>query len=146
MMDLIKDETDKSVNVKPSTMHLFDLFHFPFKQGESPEILYNQLRSLVSASLKKKGDIIAWQNNVILTEDERLSPTCEELILAIALGIIDARLPGHVCDRYHSEDGQAGSLMDNKTEIFDKVPTFLVEIETILLSAFKSEPPARYVI
>jgi hypothetical protein len=106
-------------------MHLFHLFGLQFKPGESVAIFYDHFRNQVIANLKKKGDIIMWQNNAVLTVDEELSPTFEELILGIVLGLFDIRLPGHVCDSYHDEDGKGKNLMDYKTDILAKVPFFL---------------------
>jgi hypothetical protein len=66
-------------------------------------------------------------NNSVLLIDEQLSPTFEELILAVVLGLIDNRLPGHVKSHYQPLLGKSKSLMDYKTDILAKVPTFLKE-------------------
>ena len=128
-------------------MHLFHLFGLQFKPGESVAIFYDHFRNQVIANLKKKGDIIMWQNTAVLTVDEELSPTFEELILGIVLGLVDIRLPGHVCDSYHEADGKAKNLMDYKKEILGKVPFFLSEIGPNLSAMSKSEEDlfSRYV-
>jgi hypothetical protein len=72
----------------------------------------NTGRNLVVASLRKKGDTIRWQNDRILAHDEELSPTFEEMILANVLGLIDARLPGYVRQKYQDLLGRAKGLMD----------------------------------
>jgi hypothetical protein len=147
MVAVIKIEAEKNINIQPDKMHLFHLLNLQFNPGESIGSFYDQFRNLVVASLKKKGDIIMWQNNAILTEDEELSPTFEELILGIVLGLIDIRLPGHVCDSYHEADGKAKNLMDYKKEILGKVPFFLSEIGPNLSAMSKSEEDlfSRYV-
>ena len=129
-------------------MHLFHLFGLQFKPGESVAIFYDHFRNQVIANLKKKGDIIMWQNTAVLTVDEELSPTFEELILGIVLGLVDIRLPGHVCDSYHDEDGKGKNLMDYKTDILAKVPFFLSVIELDLPAKSESEvdPLERYVL
>jgi hypothetical protein len=71
-----------------------------------------------------------WQNNKVLTEDEQLSPTFEEMILVSVLGLIDARLPEHVLDHYDNSMGGTQSMMDYKTDILVKLPAFLMEIES----------------
>jgi hypothetical protein len=146
MVDDIKVEADKNINIHSNKMHLFHLFGLQFKPGESTLRFYDQFRNLVIASLKKKGDAIIWQNNAILTEDEKLSPTFEELVLGIVLGLIDIRLPGHVCDSYHDEDGKGKNLMDYKADILEKVPFFLSEIglNPSVVSKFEEDPLARY--
>ena len=90
------------------------------------------------ACLKKKGDVILWQNNMVLTDDEQLSPTFEELILANVLGLIDVRLLGHVKDKYYNRLGDARSLMDYQADILGNVPNFLTELENNLLFASKT--------
>jgi hypothetical protein len=70
-----------------------------------------------------------WQDNTIMTEDEQLSPTFEEMILATVLGLVDGRLPRHVRDRYLHLIGRKRSLMDYLAEILDRVPLFLAELE-----------------
>jgi hypothetical protein len=146
MVDDIKVEADKNIKVHSNKMHLFHLFGLQFKPGESTLRFYDQFRNLVIASLKKKGDTIMWQNNAILTEDEKLSPTFEELMLGIVLGLIDIRLPMHVCDSYHDADGKGKNLMDYKADILEKVPFFLSEIglNPSVVSKFEEDPLARY--
>ncbi len=82
------------------------------------------------ASLKKKGDVLVWQNNTVLAEDEQISPTFEELILTVVLIIIDSRLPGHIKHEYFDLIGKNGSIMDYKKEILTKVPAFLRALES----------------
>jgi hypothetical protein len=112
---------------KPQFRHLLALKYHQIAGGEK---FYNQYRNLVIANLKKKGDTIMWQNNKVLTEDEQLSPTFEEMILVSVLGLIDARLPEHVLDHYEHSMGGAQSMMDYKTDILAKLPIFLTEIES----------------
>ncbi len=91
-MDIIKIKADDDSDILP----FIDLFGLHYEQRASAAEFYNQFRYLVSASLKKKGDIITWMNNSVMLIDEQLSPTFEELILAVVLGLIDNRLPGRV--------------------------------------------------
>jgi hypothetical protein len=73
-----------------------------------------------------------------MTEDEQLSPTFEEMILATVLGLVDARLPRHVRDRYLHLIGRKRSLMDYLAEILDRVPLFLAELENGFIAAVSS--------
>jgi hypothetical protein len=95
----------------------------------SAESFYNEYRSLVLACLRKKGDTIAWQDHVVLTEDEQLSPTFEDMILANVLRLIDTRLPGLVRELYNNKHaiGKKRSLMDLKKDILGDVPGLFVE-------------------
>ncbi len=69
--------------------------------GSSVPDFYSQYRNLIVAAFRKKGDIVIWQNNIILilAEDEQLSPTFEEIILINVLDLVDKRLLD--CVRYH---------------------------------------------
>jgi hypothetical protein len=77
-------------------MLLKDLLDLQYHQECSAVNFYRGYRNRVIASLKKKGNIIKWQINNVLDEDEQLSPTFEELILINFLTLIDNQLPGHV--------------------------------------------------
>lgn len=117
-----KLKLDTDCDIQQKKVHFFELFDHQ-QQNTTPIGFYNHFWNLVIASLQKKGDIIMWQKSTMLTEDEQLSPTFEELILAIVLGLIDSRLPGHVKDHYHHLLGTTKSFMDYRTDILDKVPS-----------------------
>jgi hypothetical protein len=100
---------------------------------------YEQYRNLVIGSLKKKGYTVTWQNNMILAEDEKLSPTFEELILDNVLGLIDTRLPRHVRSHYIGLMEVSNSLMDYKNDILNNVSSFLEEMKTVFPAIVISE-------
>ena len=118
---------------------LLNLLDLRYQPDASIKGFYNQYRNVVMACLKKKGDVILWQNNTVLEEDEKLSPTFEELILANVLGLIDIRLLGHVRDKYYQRIGDARSLMDYQEDILNNVIKFLRELDNNLLSVSKTE-------
>ena len=142
----IKIKLDEDYYTDEKEIHLLDLFDLQYQERASVTGFYDQYRSVVIASLKKKGDIIIWQDSMILDEDEELSPTFEDFILATVLFLMDARLPGHVKEEYQIT-GKAKSLMDYRTDILDNVPTFLMRIKNPLPDVPKSDldPNARYV-
>jgi hypothetical protein len=86
-------QEEEGSHAKPDFLHLLSV---EYKEGASATDFYNHYRRTVMTSLKKKGDVIMWQNGAIMAEDEQLSPTFEELILTMVLTLIDARLPGRV--------------------------------------------------
>ena len=138
-MNNIKIKVDADYNLRHKEIHFFNLFDIQYQQDTSIIDFYNQYRNLVISKLKKKGDTIMWNNNTVMAEDEQLSPTFEELILANVLGLINTRLPGHVRDNYYSLIGKTKSLMDYRTDILDKVPTFLKAIDGNMLAVSKSD-------
>ena len=100
-----------------------------YEPGEPAAGFYNRYRNLILANLGKTGDAIRWQNVEALEEDEKLSPTFEDMILLNVLGLIDPRMPAHIKEHYHHLIGKSKRLMDFKADILVKIPTFLVEIE-----------------
>jgi hypothetical protein len=115
--------------IQQKKTHFRQMLGLKYEQEASAEGFYNLYRNLVIASLKKKGDIIMWQNNKVLTEDEQLSPTFEEMILTAVLRLIDTCLPEHIMDHYDDTLGSTKSMMDYKSDILARVPVFLKEIE-----------------
>jgi len=111
-------------------IYFFDLWGVKYNQETTVSDFYSHYRNTIIASLKKKGDIILWQNNKVIAEDEQLSPTFEELILSVVLLLIDTRLPGHIKDKYIHLIGKSGSIMDFKTEILAEVTAFLTALES----------------
>jgi hypothetical protein len=133
-------QTEKEdLDILNKKMHILDLLGVQYKKDNSILDFYDNYRKIIIRSLKKKGDIIMWQNNKIMTEDEELSPTFEELIFTIVLTLIDTRLPGHVKDEYFHLIRINRSIMDFKTEILDEVPAFLTAIESNHLPQVKTD-------
>jgi hypothetical protein len=110
----------------PNILHLFSL---SYQKGENITSFYNKYRKQVMANMKKQGDVIAWKNNAVLSEDEELSPSLEDLILSNVLRRIDVRLPGLVRTQFGHLVRMSRSLMEHKEEILASVPTFLDQIE-----------------
>jgi hypothetical protein len=135
----IKIKDDEDYDIHNREILFFNLFSLQYNKEISAEGFYEQYRNVIVANLKKKGDIIVWQNDTILVEDEQLSPTFEELILANVLGLINAGLPAFVLKNYYRLIGKTKSLMDYKADILDKVPTFLNEINGNLPAVLKSD-------
>ena len=76
-----------------------------------------------------------------MTTDERLSPTLEDMILLIVLGLLDARLPKYVKSHYALKM-ENSRLMDFKADIFANIIKFVDQIDTLeQFSAFKVETP-----
>jgi hypothetical protein len=101
-MDPLKVELGEYHNgiQEKKSIHFLDLLDITYDADATATGFYYHYRSSVLTSLKKKGDIIAWQNNLVLPVDEELSPTFEEMILANVLGLINPLLPALVRDHY----------------------------------------------
>jgi hypothetical protein len=132
----IKMDEDPSLLQKE--LHFLDFFGLR-NQGHSDAVgFYNKFRSVIIASLKKKGDVITWQSNRVLDEDEELSPTFEELILAVVLELIDDSLPVRVRKEYLPGKTDK-SLMYYKSDILAKIPTSLIGIDANLPAGSKND-------
>jgi hypothetical protein len=84
--------------------------------GSSVPDFYSQYRNPIVAAFRKKGDIVIRKNNIILAEDEQLSPTFEEIILINVLDLMDKRLLD--CVRYLYQNLSGKLNMDLKNDIF----------------------------
>jgi hypothetical protein len=118
-------EQNEDYNIQDKKMHLTDLLDLQYHPEFSAVDFYAEFRNCVIASLKKKGDVIKWQNNKVLDEDEQLSHTFEELILANVLDRIDKHVPGHVPNMCCQMFERAESIMDYRYDILNKVATIL---------------------
>jgi hypothetical protein len=128
---LIKAKLPKKRPITPKGLTFLNFFDLKNQQEDNPVGFYTRYRNLVLTCLKKQGDSVKWKNNMVLTEDEELSPTFEDMILGSFLSLVDRRLPGHVRDHYrHHHFGDEESIMDHKADILNKVPAFLMEIES----------------
>ena len=124
-----KTKLEEDLDFHQKKIHLFNLFDLHYQQGASSVHFYHELQNAIIANLKKRGDIITWQNSMVLTEDEQLSPTFEDIILANVLHLIDSRLPGLVRDQYRHRIGKKKSIMDFRKEILFSLPALFVEKE-----------------
>jgi hypothetical protein len=139
----IKIKVDEDYDILNNEILFFNLLDLQYKSEISAVGFYDQYRNLIVASLKRKGDTIKWLNDTVLAEDEQLSPTFEELIFANVLGLINARLPGHVRNSYYHLIEKTKSLMDHRAAILEKVPIFLEEINGSPAAISKSDVEIR---
>ncbi len=129
---------DEVPSLLQKELHFLDFFGLRNPVQTDAVGFYNKFRSVIIASLKKKGDVITWQNNRVLEEDEELSPTFEELILAVVLELIDVCLPVRVRKEYLLGKTEK-SLMFYKSDIFAKIPTRLIGIDANLPAESKND-------
>ena len=106
----------------------------------TPSGFYQMYRQLVMAYTAKRDDVIKWSGET-MPSDEKLSPTLEDMILLIVLGLIDPRLPGYVKSHYALKM-ENSRLMDFKTDIFTNIHKFIDQIDTMeQFGAFKVQSP-----
>ena len=107
-------------------MNILDL-SFDITGQTSPTGFYNQYRSMIIGNLAKKDTKIEWKNEK-LQEDEKLTPSHEDLIFLNVLMIIHPKLPNYVRENYAHQMGEGKRIMDFKTEILSKCKNYIQEI------------------
>jgi hypothetical protein len=90
---------------------------------------YNDYRSCFKSNLRKQGEIIKYKGNSTLTEDERISPTTECLIIQITLERIDSRLPAEIDRVFGYRMDDSTTLIDLQSEIFSYIPRALATLD-----------------
>ena len=98
---------------------------------------YTDLRSCFKSNLMKSGDYVKYKKTT-LSEDEKISPTTECLLITIALERIDPRLPSEIDRIFGHRLDDTTTLMDIHTEIFSYVPRALSSLdrEEMMCNAF----------
>ena len=73
--------------------------------------------------------MIKAKNNHVLTQDEKISPTTECLLVYMALERIDARLPCEIDRIFGHRMDDSTTLFDLQTEIFSYIPKALESLD-----------------
>lgn len=117
-------------NIMQQGIHFFNILDLQWDiTGQTSCIgFYNQYRSMIIGNLAKKDERIDWKNET-LEEDEKLSPSHEDLILLNVLSLLHPKLPAYVRENYAHKMGQQKRLMDFKQEILSKAKQYIAEIE-----------------
>ena len=108
-------------------LNIMDLVWDPTAQT-TPTGFYNSYRSAIIGNLAKQGAFIKWKNTT-LSEDEKLTPSHEDLILLNVLTLLHPKLPAYIKETYGHKLGKEHRLMDYKTEILTKAKQYIQEIE-----------------
>ena len=112
-------------------IHFFNLLELAYDPEKmTPISFYNKYRTVICNNLGKAGDIIKYKNNAALTNDEKMTPMLEDIILLNAVGIIDQRLPAYLKIHYNHKMKQEDRLMDFKADIMVNIPKFLEHLDT----------------
>ena len=90
---------------------------------------YTDLRSCFKSNLMKAGDTVKSKNNQVLSQDEKISPTTECLLVYMAMERIDPRLPSEIDRIFGHRMDDKTTLFDLQTEIFSFIPKALEEMD-----------------
>jgi len=127
-LNWIYTEIRKDYDIQQKGVHFFNILEVVYDSSTmTPVGFNNQYRSLVMNNMARNGDRIRWKGTT-LQEDEKLSPTFEDMILLNVVGMLDQRLPAYIKTHYalQMEDKH---VMDSKTDFFTNVNKFIQAIE-----------------
>ena len=129
-LDWIYIRLRQDFNIQYQGVHFLNILDMKWDptSNTTPIGLYNNYRSMIMGNMGKVGDNVLWQNK-ILTEDEKLTPSHEDLIFLNVLTILHPKLPAYIKENYAHRMDQTKRLMDFKTEILTKAKQYIEEIE-----------------
>ena len=138
-------------DLKAKGVHFFQILSLKYDgEKNTPISFYNQYRSLIINNLSKAGETIKYKGNQVLTEDEKMSPMLEDLILLNVLREIDPRLPAFVKVHYNHKMQSTDKIMDMKSDMMVNIGSFLQQLdseeqnyslkEAASLGAFRPKP------
>ena len=125
--NVIMQFLQESRNIDRKPKNILQLRCIKYTENEDFNEFYYRFRSVVCDNLKKKGDTF---EDIILQEDEIISPTFEEVIVLWCLERIDAGLPNQVFEQFGMHLVQGSSLKELQEEIFEFIPNLLEASET----------------
>ena len=100
-----------------------------FKKGTPFQTFYKQYRASFLDNLRKRGDVVKYKNDLILEEDEKLSPSFENAIILWTLEKIDPRLPQKVKRDYGHQMSGDYTLKDIQPVIFENIATMIEDLD-----------------
>ena len=136
----IFDYLKKHYGLETKGANFMNIAEHVFKQGTPFQTFYKQYRASFLDNLRKRGDVVKYQNDLVLTEDEKLSPSFENAIILWSLEKIDPRLPAKVKKNYgHQMHGDV-TLKDIQPVVFENITNMLEELDQLqAVKAFASD-------
>ena len=141
-------------DIQKRGIHFFNILEVKFDANvDTPVSYYNKYRTVIVNNLSKTGDIIKYKGNNAITEDERMTPMLEDLILLNVLQGIDSRLPGFIKMHYNHKMKHDDKLMDLKSDILVNTNAFLEQInceeqnnslKAAALGAFRQQANSKF--
>ena len=117
---------------------------------DTPVSFYNKYRTIIVNNLAKVGDVVKYKNEE-LTEDEKMSPMLEDVILLNVLREINPNLPKIVRSHYNHKMQPDDKMMDFKSDMLNNIPSFLQQADieennafgSANLGAFRQQPQKK---
>ena len=119
----------KHYGLETKGANFMDISKHSYKQGTPFQMFYKQYRASFVDNLRRQGDTVLYKNDLVLTEDEKLSPSFENAIILWSLEKIDPRLPAKVKKNYgHQMTGDV-TLKDIQPVVFENIPGMIDELD-----------------
>eukprot|EP00092_Neocalanus_flemingeri_P087280 GFUD01110119.1.p1 GENE.GFUD01110119.1~~GFUD01110119.1.p1 ORF type:complete len:383 (+),score=89.10 GFUD01110119.1:253-1401(+) len=129
-MQWIFDMLRCDYDIQQKGIHFLNILDLKYDSSKmTPIAFYNQYRTMITNNLSRKEEVIKFKNNLRLTEDERMTPMLEDMVLLNVLKDIDPRLPSHIRTHYTLKMSKTDKLMDFKNDIMTNIPKFLQELD-----------------
>ena len=98
----IYDTLRADYDIQQKGIHFFNILDVKYShENMTPIAFYNQYRTIVVNNLGKQNDTIKYKNDFVLTEDEKMTPMLEDIILLNVIHEIDPRLPAFIKTHYN---------------------------------------------
>ena len=116
-------------NLESRGEHFLDILDVTYSSEMSYQTFFKQFRAGFIDNLRKRGDVLAYKNNLELTQDEIMTPTLEASIVLWALERIDARLPKKVKKNYGHQMVGSQCLVSLQPTIFQNIGAMITELD-----------------
>ena len=118
-------------NIQTKGIHFLNVIDAKYDpETHTPVAFYNEYRTIIVNNLARSGDIIKYKNRENLTDDEKMSPMIEDLVLLNVIKEVDSRLPAYIKQFYTHKMKDDEHLMDFKADILFNIPTFIKNIDS----------------
>ena len=125
----IYDTLKADYDIQQRGIYFFNILDVKYDQSSAtPVSFYNRYRTVIVNNMAKRGDVIKYKGQNAITEDERISPMLEDLILLNVVREIDPRLPAFIKAHYNHKMQRDDKLMDFKSDILVNIPSFIEQI------------------
>ena len=137
----IYDTLRADYDIQQKGIHFFNILDVKYShENMTPIAFYNQYRTIVVNNLGKQNDTIKYKNDFVLTEDEKMTPMLEDIILLNVIHEIDPRLPAFIKTHYNHKMKQDDRLMDFKSDIMVNITNFLEQLDVNDQNSIKELP------
>ena len=123
----ITDKLRENYDIQKKGVHFLNIIDIQWDptQDVTYAAFYNTYRTHILNNLRRQGEVVLWQGDGRLAQDEKVTPMLEDIIVYNVLGLIDSRLPALVREKFGAQMRQNKSLRDLKGEIFIAIPAMI---------------------